>query len=289
MAEALGHRFGQIVGEVLETAIQPVLQAFAKKYDLYLDKKGYRRCRTGRKCAWVDHNGNSHDLDFVLERGGSSDKHGIPTAFIETAWRRYTKHSRNKAQEIQGAIEPLAETFRHARPFKGAVLAGVFTDGALTQLRSLGFSVLHFPYSNIVAAFQRFGIDAAFDENTPDSEFERKVQAFERLSPDDRARLSEELVRTHETEVKEFVTALESAVMRQVQTVIILALHGKAHEVKSIQEAIKFIDSYEDVDSKPVERYEIQVRYNNGDTIEGRFKDKASAIEFLTGFIPPAR
>lgn len=55
-------------------------------------------------------NGNAHDLDFVLERGGSDDKIGMPAAFIETAWRRYTKHYRNNAQEIQGALEPLAET-----------------------------------------------------------------------------------------------------------------------------------------------------------------------------------
>ena len=36
------------------------------------------------------------------------------------------------------------------------------------------------------------------------------------------------------------------------------------------------------------ERYEIQVRYNNGNLIEGRFKDKASAIEFLRGYQPPS-
>ena len=35
---------------------------------------------------------------------------------------------------------------------------------------------------------------------------------------------------------------------------------------------------------QPVERYEIEVRYNNGDSIEGRFKDKVSAIEFLLSY-----
>jgi hypothetical protein len=53
-------------------------------------------------------------------------------AFIETAWRRYTRHSRNKAQEIEGAIGPLAETFAHARPFLGAILAGQFIHEATT-------------------------------------------------------------------------------------------------------------------------------------------------------------
>jgi len=110
MARSPAHRFGQIVGDVLEEAIRPLLERFAKKHDLYLDMKGNRPCRHGRKCSWTDLNKNSHDLDFVLERGGTLDKIGMPVAFIETAWRRYTKHSRNKAQEIQGALEPLAET-----------------------------------------------------------------------------------------------------------------------------------------------------------------------------------
>ena len=155
MAESPAHRFGQIVGEVLESAIAPVLTAFAKEHGLYLDKQGERPCRPGKRCTWLDHNKNKHDLDFVLERGGSTERLGVPAAFIETAWRRYTKHSRNKAQEIQGAILPLAETYKNARPFVGVVLAGVFTHGALKQLRSLGFTVLHFSYESVVAAFKK--------------------------------------------------------------------------------------------------------------------------------------
>jgi hypothetical protein len=72
---------------------------------------------------------------------------GMPAAFIETAWRRYTKHSRNKAQEIQGAIMPLVETYMKAGPFIGAVLAGVFTKGALMALnshRDLGLLCVHY-------------------------------------------------------------------------------------------------------------------------------------------------
>ncbi|MCY2992234.1 MAG: hypothetical protein NTY19_30785 [Planctomycetota bacterium] len=32
---------------------------------------------------------------------------------------------------------------------------------------------------------------------------------------------------------------------------------------------------------KPIDRYEIQVRYSNGDLISGTFRDKNRAIEFL--------
>jgi hypothetical protein len=72
MAQSPAHRFGQIIGEVLEVAALPQLQRFAQQHGLYLDKHGNRACRAGKKCSWVDLNGNSHDLDFVLERGGTA-------------------------------------------------------------------------------------------------------------------------------------------------------------------------------------------------------------------------
>jgi hypothetical protein len=36
----------------------------------------------------------------------------------------------------------------------------------------------------------------------------------------------------------------------------------------------------------PIERYEIEVRYNNGDVVRGQFKDKSTAIDFLRGYQP---
>lgn len=111
MALSPPHRWGQIIGqEFLEVAIEPLMRDVATVHGLFLDQKGKRSARTGRKISWVDVYGNQHDLDFVLERNGSDTSIGIPVAFIETAWRRYTKHSRNKAQEIQGAILPLVIT-----------------------------------------------------------------------------------------------------------------------------------------------------------------------------------
>ena len=181
MAQSPAHKFGQIIGDLLEAAVEPLLRRFAKSHGLYLDRKGPRTARPGRKVSWTDLSGNTHDLDYVLERGGTAQRIGVPVAFIETAWRRYTKHSRNKAQEIQGAILPLAEAYRNAAPFIGVILAGVFTEGALAQLRSLGFSVLYFPYETVVQAFQIIGVDAYFTEETADIELARKVRRWERV------------------------------------------------------------------------------------------------------------
>lgn len=288
MAESPAHRFGQIIGEVLEAAVVPLLAEFAEKHGLYLDKQGERPCRPGKRCTWLDLNKNKHDLDFVLERGGSEHKLGIPAAFIETAWRRYTKHSRNKAQEIQGAIVPLAETYKNARPFIGVILAGVFTDGALDQLRSLGFCVLYFSYNNVVAAFKDCGIDAAFDEDTPDADFKKKVDAYDALSAAKRAALSQGLLRKQKADVGQFVEALEKVISRQIDRIIVMPLHGAAHDLPTVTDAIKFIEDYEEKADKqqPIQRYEIRIRYNNGDSIEATFRDKGDAVTFLRTYQP---
>ena len=79
MAEAPGHRLGQIIGEALEIALEPVLSEFARQHDLYLDKLGDRPARPGRKVTWTDDKGNNHDLDFVLAKGArrTNSKHSI--------------------------------------------------------------------------------------------------------------------------------------------------------------------------------------------------------------------
>lgn len=287
MAESPAHQFGQIIGDVLEAAVSPLLSEFAKKHGLYLDQQGDRLCRTGKKCTWLDLNKNKHDLDFVLERGGSSEKLGIPAAFIETAWRRYTKHSRNKAQEIQGAIGPLSETYKNARPFIGVILAGEFTTGALQQLRSLGFCVLHFSYNNVVAAFKDFGIDSSFEEATTVAEFRKKVRTYNALPAARQALLAQGLLRKQQQDVEQFIEALEKVVSRQIDRITILPLHGFASELATVPDAIRFIEEYEEKSEKrPVQRYEIRLSYNNGDAIEASYRDKADAVAFLRTYHP---
>ena len=289
MAQSPAHKFGQIIGDVLEAAVEPYLRELAQRHGIYLDRKGSRPARKGRKVSWTDLFQNVHDLDYVLERDGGADKIGIPVAFIETAWRRYTKHSRNKAQEIQGAIVPLVTTHTKAAPFMGAILAGVFTEGALAQLRSLGFSVMYFPYDTVIEAFESVGIDARFGEETPDIEFEEKVRAWKALSADERSIVARRLLESNSGEVQRFMERLERAVTRRIALVRVLPLHGTPVEWRSVDEAIAFIEQYTVTGGpKPVARYEVEIRYNNGDRIETQFADKEDAIDFLRGYLPEA-
>ena len=285
MAISYSHKFGQIIGDLLEVAIKPFLQYFADQHGLFLDVKGVRTLREKRqKVSWFDAEGNKHDLDFVLEKDGSQTTQGIPVAFIEAAWRRYTKHSRNKAQEIQGAILPLAARYHSSHPFKGVILAGDFTTDALTQLRSSGFTVLYFPYQTVLTAFRAFGIEAGFDEQTPEADFAERVLRFYALT--DPAAVARKMTELNQAEVNVFLAALQLSVSRQIEQVHILPLHGNSAALPTIAAAIAFVTSYTEMAaSYAFIRYEIIVRYNTGTEINGKCQSKAEALDFLAKFV----
>lgn len=284
MANSPAHRFGQIIGDLLEELMTPHLQEFCNSRGLYLDKKGDRgAARTGKKVSWEDKFGNSHDLDFVIEKGGSSTVRGRPLAFIEAAWRRYTKHSRNKAQEIQGAILPIAEKHEWDKPFLGVILAGVFTSGSLTQMRTSGFEVALFPYESIVQAFSSIGIAVDFDENTPDTIFQDAIDQIEALAAPQRTSLKDRLVEANRDLVNGFFDELQATLDRQIEKIILVPLHGQQNEFDTIQAAISFVENYQEnaVQTNGFRKYEIIVRYNNNDKIDASFQDKEKAIKFL--------
>jgi hypothetical protein len=284
MATSPSHRFGQIIGDLLEEIMAPRLEEFCRGRGLYLDKKGSRgAAREGKKVSWVDKFGNSHDLDFVIEKGGTASRRGRPLAFIEAAWRRYTKHSRNKAQEIQGAVLPIAEKHDWDKPFLGVVLAGVFTEGSLSQMKSSGFEVMLFPYETITEAFASVGVDAEFDEDTPDAVFQRSIDKIEALPEASRNALKDHLMRANAALLKNFLEELEKTLDRRIETVILIPLHGSQNEFCSVSEAISFIESHDQ--SEPpgggFRKYEVIVRYTNGDKIDASFADKDKAVAFL--------
>ncbi|MDP2839111.1 MAG: hypothetical protein Q8O11_03565 [Syntrophales bacterium] len=283
MAESPSHRFGQIIGNLLEAVIEPFLADFATRKRLYLDyQNNPRKARKGKKVTWEDPYGNVHDLDYVLERNGTDESTGTPVAFIEVAWRRYTKHSRNKAQEIQGAILPLAEKYQWSSPFLGAVLAGVFTEGSLAQLRSLGFNILYFPYDTLVAAFAQEGIHIAFDETTPDDDFHRCVKTIESATKSKMERIKDQLISANQRQMDEFMSSLAQRLERMIEKVVVIPLYGRSSEFGTIADAIKFLDQHRIYErSGEFRRYEVLVTFTNGDRVEGSFKDKVKVREFL--------
>jgi hypothetical protein len=211
---------------------------------------------------------------------------GLPVAFIEIAWRRYTKHSKNKAQEIEGAITPLSQTYEHLHPFLGIILAGEFTKGSVDQLRSKGFAVLHIKYKSVVDAFSIVGIDASFNEKTSEAIFKEKVKQWSKLYRDEVYKISSQLLDIEELEVDRFFQELVKCLSRRVVGVTILVLHGKPFNISNIKKAIEYINNYENIEapSRPLLKYEVDVKYNNGDIIHAIFQDKIEAIRFLKTF-----
>jgi hypothetical protein len=232
--------------------------------------------------AWKDSRGNVHDLDYVLEEGGSEESIGRPRAFIESAWRRYTKHSRNKAQEIQGAISPLAETYQDCHPFLGAVLAGVFTEGSLAQFRSHRFSLVYCPYETIVQAFESEGLDVSTDESTSEEELKRKVETFDKLSENQRENIADKIRSLHKDQFDQFFHDLRVCLSRTIEHVFVLTLSGRSQQLASIEDAVRFVQEHDEAASvSEFVRYELNVRYTNGDEIRGAFRTKEKAIAFL--------
>lgn len=284
MANSPSHRFGQIIGDLLEEVMEPKLEEFCRNRGLYLDKGGDRgTVRVGKKVSWDDRYGNSHDLDFVIEKGGSESQQGRPVAFIEAAWRRYTKHSRNKTQEIQGAILPIAEKYWSDKPFLGVILAGVFTSGSLTQMKSSGFEVALFPYESIVEAFKSINIDVNFDEETPDSKFQSTIDSIVAITDSDRSTLKSNLIKYNQDILNNFFSKLKAALDRKIERIILIPLHGQQSEFGSVHDAISFVQGYQE-DNLSVStfiKYELIVRYTNDDKIDASFQDKDRAIAFL--------
>jgi hypothetical protein len=286
MAVSYSHKFGQIIGEVLEKSVEPFLREFAESNNLYLDVKEIRPARPGTKLTWTDINGNKHDLDFVLEKNGTPSVIGTPAAFIECAWRRYTKHSRNKAQEIQGAIIPLFEKYKKDHPFIGVILAGEFTANSLVQLKSLGFSILFFPYEVIINAFKTIGINAYFDEHTEETQFAAQVTKWERMNGQKKELLYKEITDLQLAEINAFISSLTTKLLRTIVKIKIWTMYGKKFNFTTITSAKDFIISFNPKNVTPeFEKYEAEIVYSNDDIIKMNYHNKEDLLEFLTHFI----
>jgi len=286
MAISYSHRLGQIIGESLENAIEPFLKKFAREHKLYFDKKGHRPARSGTKLTWIDINQNKHDLDFVLERNGTKEQTGTPIAFIECAWRRYTKHSRNKAQEIQGAVIPLYEKYKKVNPFIGVILAGEFTENSLTQLKSLGFSILYFPYNKIVDAFSTEGIDVFFDEKTKETYFAKQVKAWNVLTEQQKEKVYKKIAKLNLSEIGQFTSKLESKLSREIVKVGLWTMFGKQYIFGTIEKAKEFIINTDVKNISPEFcQYIAEIEYSNGDTIKVSYHDQDEMLCFLSTFV----
>lgn len=261
MANSSAHLLGQTIGNILEKALLNYLYPIAQRYNLYLDYKHPRMARGGQaEVIWIDINQNKHKLDIVFEQRGSEECFGEPVAFIEIAWRKYTKHSKNKVQEISGAILPLINEHRRNLPFYGAVLAGVFTENSIQQLRSEGFRVVYFHLPTIESAFSLVGIDAHWEENTPEDILLAKVNQIKQLNDIQLQRVIEHILGSNSLGLETFCASLCQCLERRIISICISPLYGSAMEFYNLDDACNFILNLDNFSSNaPLVKFEISI------------------------------
>jgi multidrug efflux pump subunit AcrA (membrane-fusion protein) len=165
----------------------------------------------------------------------------------------------------------------------GVILAGVFTSGSLTQMKTSGFEVALFPYESIVAAFASVGITANFDEETPDSIFQNTVNQIEAIPTQVREQLKQHLVDSNQALLEKFFSELQATLDRQIYQIILIPLHGQQNEFATVAEAIAYVKNYREDGLREGEfkKYEVIVRYSNDDKIDATFQNKEKAVAFL--------
>jgi len=288
-----GHKLGQMVGDFFQKFVDTILAArlekLATEHNLHLDRQGLRPAVRGnlKKVRWKDNQGNNHDLDFVLERGGSAEKQGSPVAFIEAAWRRYTKQTRNKVNEIEGALLPLRQSHRTCR-FCGVVVAGAWSQPGLEQFRSHSIEVLHISYKNLIAAFQIKDVNLDYAEKASPAEKRALVNPLKGLSVQEMIEVAVALEAAVEEDLKNFLVTLEASVTTEINQILVGGFFGKRAELSTIRVAINWIESFNasDLTGLNFQNFEILLRFKDGREIDGRsFPNKQSAIQFLEQFV----
>jgi hypothetical protein len=180
---------------------------------------------------------------------------------------------------------PLLAQWAQVKPFTGAIVAGQWTSGALTQLRTSGFEVLHIPYDDLVAAFASVGLDISSEESTTDRELQGQVDQIESISGSTRDRLLSAIRGVAPAEWTGFMAALDQSVNRTVSRVLVTPLHGNQLEFDDVAAAVSGLKAYEDpADIPPLDRIVVQIRFTNGDRIEAEFTSTKRAAVFLETF-----
>lgn len=66
--------------------------------------------------------------------------------------------------------------------------------------------------------------------------------------------------------------------MPPIERISVWYMHWQGRE---LNDTIAFIEGHDEAAEKPIQRYEIEVRYNDGNVVRGEFKEKEAAIDFL--------
>ncbi len=163
-----GHKLGQLIGDWWETkVIFPLLSEVATSLGLYLDNRVVPRSCRSDKVQWSDAEGNFVDYDYVLELGGNAENKGIPVAFVESFWRRGSRHSKDKARDDTNKLLPMRNTYPTAR-FLAIAACGEFTEPAKDYVRTRNVELFFVSKEKIIEAFKSIGAVVDYPDTLPE-------------------------------------------------------------------------------------------------------------------------
>jgi hypothetical protein len=249
-----------------EHFVLPMLSDVAGRLKLYLDHRFKKRAARGAKLAWPDQEGNVVDYDFVMELGGTDTILGVPVAFVESCWRRGTRHSKDKARDDTGKLIPMRQMYPTAR-FLGVVVGGDFTAPARELVRSREIDLLYVPKEKIVAAFQNVGLTVDYLDSSSEQVKRKLAREFTQGFTDAR---KVEIVRILKrllggAVVSGYVSSVHSALAALPQEFRIFEVRSSSPQVfESIDEASKFLRNPTFAFEKFSQGYRYEITYRDG-------------------------
>lgn len=285
-----GHKLGQLVGDWFEQFfVLPMLQVVAERLKLYLDHRFKSRKARSEKLIWRDDDGNSVDYDFVMELGGTESQLGAPVAFLESFWRRGSRHSKDKARDDSGKLLPMRLVHPTAR-FLGIIAGGDFTAPARELIRSRNIDLFFVPKEKIIEAFRAVGLEIDYPDRSTEEFKNQLATRFElNMKGSDKEKAAKELCSMiGQVAVTRYADRVSAALGALPQEVRIGAMRSSKLQVfESVVDATTFLDAPDFDFSEPIESYLYEITYSDGsefsqsiDTIAG-MKDLNSKISHL--------
>lgn len=266
-----GHKLGQLIGDWFEQYfVLPLLSEVANELDLFLDHRFMQRSARGGKIIWEDVDENDVDYDFVLELNGTATQMGIPVGFIESFWRRGSRHSKDKARDDSGKLMPMRETYPTAR-FLGIVSAGDFTRPARELVINCEIDLFYIPKDKIVQAFEGNGLIMDYPDSADEdskwqiaSEFETNfsIQKKEDVVTSLIELMGKATVSSYTDRVRSKLSALPQEIR------FILQHASKPIIFESLAEATKFLQTPTFTMDDPQKSYLYQITYSDGSEFE---------------------
>jgi hypothetical protein len=275
-----GHKIGQLIGDWFEEFfVLPLLAKVSEELDLYLDNRFIDRPARGEKIIWQDVDGNKVDYDFVLELNGSQMQIGIPVAFIESCWRRGSRHSKDKARDDSGKLRPMRATYPSAR-FLGMVVSGDFTGPARELVRNRDIDLFYISKETVVRAFSENGFVMDYPDKSTEEEKQRIAAQFEAdFTTEKRLAVANSLIQLMgKAVVDSYVDRVKSKLSALPQEIRFILQHNFPPIVfESIDEATKFLQNPAFQMDNPTESYVYQVIYSDG----SEFEQSVASLERL--------